>query len=62
MLAMGVNRAMPGVLRYLLRTAIFFPVLTTTASLALVWQFLLTQDRGVINYLLSQIGVTRCRG
>ena len=57
MLAMGVNRAMPGVMRYLLRTAIFFPVLTTTASLALVWQFLLTQDRGVINYLLSQIGV-----
>ncbi len=57
LLAMGVNRAMPSVLRYLLRTAIFFPVLTTTASLALVWQFLLTQDRGVINYLLSQIGL-----
>ena len=57
LLAMGVNRAMPGVLRYLLRTAIFFPVLTTTASLALVWQFLLTQDRGVVNYLLAQIGL-----
>lgn len=57
LLAMGVNRAMPGVLRYLLRTAIFFPVLTTTASLALVWQFLLTQDRGVVNYLLMQIGL-----
>ena len=57
MLAMGVNRAMHGVLRYLLRTALFFPVLTTTASLALVWKFLLAQDRGVMNYLLQQIGL-----
>ena len=57
LLAVGVNRAMPGVLRYFLRTSIFFPVLTTTASLAVVWRFLLTQDRGVVNYLLSQIGL-----
>jgi multiple sugar transport system permease protein len=57
LLAMGVNRAMPGALRYFLRTSIFFPVLTTTASLALVWQFLLTQDRGVVNYLLQQVGL-----
>jgi multiple sugar transport system permease protein len=57
LLAMGVNRRMHGIPRYLLRTAIFFPVLTTTASLALVWQFLLTQDRGVVNYLLMQIGL-----
>ena len=57
LLAMGVNRSMPGVLRYLLRTSIFFPVLTTTASLAVVWRFLLTQDRGVVNYLLGQIGL-----
>lgn len=55
LLAMGVNRSMPWVLRYFLRTAIFFPVLTTTASLAVVWRFLLTQDRGVVNYLLGQI-------
>jgi multiple sugar transport system permease protein len=57
MLAMGVNRPMHGVIRYLLRTALFFPVLTTTASLALVWNFLLTQDRGVVNFLLQQIGL-----
>lgn len=56
LLAIGVNRSMPGVLRYLLRTSIFFPVLTTTASLAVVWRFLLTQDRGVVNYLIGQIG------
>lgn len=57
MLAMGVNRAMHGSIKYLLRTALFFPVLTTTASLALVWNFLLTQDRGVVNYLLQQVGL-----
>ncbi|MCB0097843.1 MAG: sugar ABC transporter permease, partial [Caldilineaceae bacterium] len=57
LLAVGVNRSMPSVLRYFLRTSIFFPVLTTTASLAVVWRFLLTQDRGVVNYLLGQIGL-----
>ena len=40
LLAMAVNRAMPRALKYFLRTALFFPVLTTSASLALVWQFM----------------------
>jgi len=57
LLAVGVNRAMPGVLRYLLRTALFFPVLTTSASLAVVWTYLMAADRGVLNYLLSVIGL-----
>ncbi len=57
LLAVGLNRAMPWTLRYLLRTSIFFPVLTTTASLAVVWRFLLTQDRGVVNYLIGQLGL-----
>ena len=57
LLAMGVNRAMPGVIKYLLRTALFFPVLTTSASLAVVWQYLLSTDRGVLNYLLSVVGI-----
>jgi len=57
LLAMGVNRKMPGLLRYLFRTAFFFPVLITTASMAVVWRFILTQDRGIMNYLLQQIGL-----
>jgi multiple sugar transport system permease protein len=57
LLAVGINRAMPGVIRYLLRTALFFPVLTTSASLAVVWNYLLANDRGVLNYLLSLIGI-----
>jgi len=57
LLAMGVNRAMPRVLKYLLRTALFFPAMTTVSSLALVWHFILTLDRGIMNYLLQQIGL-----
>jgi multiple sugar transport system permease protein len=57
LLAMGVNRAMPRVLKYFLRTALFFPVLTTSSSLAVVWRFILTQDRGILNYLIQQIGL-----
>jgi multiple sugar transport system permease protein len=57
MLAMGVNRTMPSVLRYLLRTALFFPVMCTTASLAVVWSFILTRDRGVLNYFLQLVGL-----
>jgi len=57
LLAMGVNRAMPGVIKYLLRTALFFPVLTTSASLAVVWQYLMSTDRGVLNYLMSVVGL-----
>jgi multiple sugar transport system permease protein len=53
LLAMGVNRAMPGVIKYLLRTALFFPVLTTSASLAVVFNYLLAADRGILNYYLS---------
>jgi len=57
LLAMGVNRAMPGVIKYLLRTALFFPVLTTSASLAVVWSYLFAVDRGIINYYLGLIGI-----
>jgi len=57
LLALGVNRAFHPVFKYILRTAYFFPVLTTTASLALIWKFLLTQDRGVVNFLLQQINL-----
>ena len=58
LLAMAVNRKMPGIARYIFRTVLFFPVLTTTASLAIVWRFILTQDRGILNYLLQQIGMS----
>ncbi|NLE46160.1 MAG: sugar ABC transporter permease [Chloroflexi bacterium] len=57
LLAMGVNREMGRVFKYLFRTAYFFPVITTTSSLALIWRFILTRDRGVMNWLLGQFGI-----
>ena len=57
LLAVGVNRALPFGLKTTLRTIYFFPFITTAASLAMVWQFMLARDRGVVNWMLSQIGV-----
>jgi multiple sugar transport system permease protein len=57
LLAMAVNRRMPGIMRHFYRTALFFPVLTTTASFAMVWRFILTKDRGIMNWLLGQVGI-----
>jgi len=56
-LAIAVNRKMLQLLKYLYRTALFFPVLTTTSTLAMVWRFFLTRDRGAMNWLLGQIGL-----
>jgi multiple sugar transport system permease protein len=56
-LAMAINRPMHKALRYFYRTSLFFPVLTTTASLAMVWSFILTRDRGVMNWILGQFGI-----
>ncbi len=55
-LALGVHRLTSGPLRYVLRTAYFFPVITSTASVAIVWTYLYNTDRGVINYYLTQLG------
>ncbi len=57
LLAMGVNRSIGKVFQYIFRTIYFFPVITTTASLAMVWQFILTKDRGIMNWLLRQFGL-----
>jgi multiple sugar transport system permease protein len=57
LLALGVNRPMHKIIQYLLRTCYFFPVITTTASMALIWGFLLTKDRGVLNWILAQFGI-----
>ena len=59
LLALGVNRAMPTALKYFLRAALFFPVLTTASSLAIVWRYLFGTDRGAINWLIGQFGIER---
>jgi len=57
LLAIGVNRAMSKALKYFLRAALFFPVLTTGSSLALVWRYIFGTDRGALNWVLGQIGI-----
>lgn len=56
-LALMVQRGMPVVLRYLFRTAIFFPVIMSWASVALIWNFILDPNFGFINYYLANLGI-----
>ncbi len=55
--ALMVQRAMPGVLKYLFRTAIFFPVVMSWASVSLIWLFILDPNFGFINYYLDKLGL-----
>jgi multiple sugar transport system permease protein len=52
-LAVLINRRMPAALRYLFRTAYFFPTLVALVYCAIIWQFLYQKDTGIINYYLS---------
>jgi multiple sugar transport system permease protein len=58
-LAVAAHRPMLGLWRYLIRTAYFFPVLTSLASVSLVWQYLYSTDFGILNYYLGRLGVPR---
>lgn len=55
--ALLVQRAMPTVLRYLFRTAVFFPVIMSWASVSLIWNYILDPNFGFINYYLRQVGI-----
>lgn len=56
-LALMVQRSIPGILKYAFRTAIFFPVIMSWASVSLIWLFILDPNFGFINYYLDQFGV-----
>ena len=58
-LAVAAHRPMLALWRYLIRTAYFFPVLTSLASVSIVWQYLYNTDFGIINYYLGRIGGPR---
>lgn len=57
LLALAVNRGMPGGLNYGLRTAYFFPLLVSWAAVALIWAYILDPNFGFITYYLSKLGV-----
>ena len=55
LLALGVNRGIRG--RAGLRAAYFVPVITSWVAVALVWKWLLEPDNGLVNHLLSFVGI-----
>ncbi len=56
LLAVGVQRKMPSYLRYFFRTAFFFPVITSAASISIVFVYMFNKEFGVINYYLGKLG------
>ncbi|MFZ5870582.1 MAG: carbohydrate ABC transporter permease [Actinomycetota bacterium] len=54
-LALALNRAMRG--RSVLRAAYFLPVVTSWVVVALVWRWLLNPSNGLVNRLLSAMGL-----
>lgn len=56
LVAVGLNRRLPGTV--FLRTAYFAPFITTLAAAALLWQWIFDPNRGLIDSVLYQIGVS----
>jgi len=53
--ALGFSRIYPG--RGLLRTIFTLPMMATPVSIALIWQMMFHPQLGVLNYLLSRVGI-----
>jgi multiple sugar transport system permease protein len=57
LLALALNRVMPGWLLYFFRLAFFLPVIISAAFVAVVWSYFYAVDFGVINYYLQILGI-----
>jgi multiple sugar transport system permease protein len=60
-LAVALNRAMPGWLLYFFRLAFFLPVIIAAAFVSIVWTHFFADDLGVINYFLRLAGLSGVR-
>ncbi len=60
LLALALNRAMPGWLLYFFRLAFFLPVIIAAAFVSIVWGYFF-QDAGIFNYYLSHLGLPTVR-
>jgi len=60
-LAIALNRAMPGWLLYFFRLAFFLPVIIAAAFVSIVWSYFFGDDLGVINYFLRLVGLSNVR-
>ena len=61
LLALALNRAMPGWLLYFFRLAFFLPVIIAAAFVSIVWSYFFGDDLGVINYFLRLVGLSDVR-
>jgi multiple sugar transport system permease protein len=60
LLALALNRAMPGWLLYFFRLAFFLPVIIAGAFVSIVWGYFY-QDSGIFNYYLNVLGLPTVR-
>ncbi len=56
LLALLLDRAIPSTLLYFFRFAYFMPVLMSLAFASFVWQFLYSQEMGILNYYVQKLG------
>jgi multiple sugar transport system permease protein len=54
-LALALNQTIRGIAW--IRTAYFLPVVTSTIAVALVWQWILSPDAGLLNQALGELGI-----
>ena len=54
-IALLLNREFRG--QGFVRTAVMLPLMTTPVVVGLIWRFMYNPDRGMVNYLLSLVGV-----
>ncbi|MEC0231758.1 carbohydrate ABC transporter permease [Paenibacillus alba] len=57
LIALAVNRNISKGWKYVYRTIFYFPVLATSAAVAVAWQFILNTDFGILNYFLGKFGI-----
>lgn len=56
-LALAVDGRMPPWLRSAFRSAFFFPLMLSAASVSVVMKYLFNQDFGAVNWLLGHVGI-----
>jgi multiple sugar transport system permease protein len=56
-LAVGIQRRMPAALRYFFRTAFFLPIITSAASISIVFGYMFNKEFGVVNYYLDKLHI-----
>lgn len=59
--ATAINAVRNKFFHSIFRIALYFPMVVTTASVALVWGYLYDTDFGVLNWILGQFGISKIR-